>query len=182
VADRALYQLRPLHIEDKAMVLSWRNQERVRRFMYTDHVISTDEHERWLSQALANTSARYLIFEFNSRPVGFVSFSNLEPIQLRGSWAYYLGETDVPNGTGSAMEFLALDYAFEHLKIRKLCCEVFGFNESVIKLHQKFGFRQEGLFAAHVLKSRVFEDVVVLAIFASDWMKHRERMAKVCFR
>ena len=80
------------------------------------------------------------------------------------------------------MGFFALDYVFGPLKIRKLCGESFRFNESAIKFHQRFKFHEEGLLRAHVLKDGAYEDVVVFALFAEDWMKHREKIANLCFR
>jgi RimJ/RimL family protein N-acetyltransferase len=71
------------------------------------------------------------------------------------------------------MEFFALDYAFLILKIRKLCCEVFTFNGGVIKLHEKFGFIQEGRFIEHYLKNGKYEDIVCLAKFGASWVEER---------
>ena len=42
------------------------------------------------------------------------------------------------------METLALDYAFNELKINRLECEVLEFNSKVISFHKKFGFQEEG--------------------------------------
>lgn len=39
--------LREMRKEDLPVVLSWRNREVVRHNMYTSHVISEAEHQRW---------------------------------------------------------------------------------------------------------------------------------------
>jgi RimJ/RimL family protein N-acetyltransferase len=80
------------------------------------------------------------------------------------------------------MEYLALEYAFTSLDLRKLCCEVFSFNSPVVKMHQKFGFQQEGLYRGHILKSGQPEDVIALALFAEEWAQIKQRMERVCFR
>ena len=41
--------LRPLQADDKDQILAWRNSPDVRAYMYTDHVISPDEHARWFA-------------------------------------------------------------------------------------------------------------------------------------
>jgi len=79
------------------------------------------------------------------------------------------------------MEFFSLDYAFLTLKIRKLCCEVFTFNGGVIKLHEKFGFVQEGRFVEHYKKNEGYEDIVCLAKFASSWADDRPAFEKRLF-
>lgn len=168
------FSIRPIDINDKDRILQWRNSDRVRYNMYSDHIISQQEHDAWFARVLADTPVLCLIFLYQDKPIGFVSFTNVSAAHGRCYWAFYLGETDVPRGAGSVMEFFALDYAFLTLKIRKLCCEVFTFNEGVIKLHDKFGFVQEGRFVEHYLKNEKYEDIACLAKFGKNWIDERE--------
>jgi UDP-4-amino-4,6-dideoxy-N-acetyl-beta-L-altrosamine N-acetyltransferase len=149
--------------------------------MYTDHIITPDEHETWFNRALAAPNGVYLIFEIEGRPVGFVSFTNIDNRNKTAVWAFYLGVTDVPRGSGSAMEFLALSHAFELLGVRKLCCEVFSFNSPVVKMHTRFGFKQEAHYVAHVRKGDSFEDVIGLAMFRDDWSLNKNTLRNSCF-
>jgi UDP-4-amino-4,6-dideoxy-N-acetyl-beta-L-altrosamine N-acetyltransferase len=173
--------MRPLRAEDAQRLLRWRNSERIRANMYTDHKISPAEHNAWLARALSDDRASYLIFEYRRRPVGFVSFTGIDHLQGRCSWGFYLGETDVPRGMGSVMQCFALDHAFSVLGIRKLCSEVFAFNAESVSLHQKFGFSQEGRMVQHCLKNGRFEDIVSLAKFGSTWPQEREAFFSRCF-
>lgn len=63
--------------------------------------------------------------------------------------------------------------AFEELQLTKLCCEVFGSNEAVIAMHQKFGFRVDGTLRQHIWKSDHFEDVVTLSVTADEYRAGR---------
>lgn len=175
------FSIRPIEIKDKDCILRWRNLERVRSYMYSDHVIPQQEHDSWFNRASVDPSTSFLIFLYQERPVGFISFTNISRVHGRCTWAFYLGETDVPTGTGSAMEFFALDYAFMMLKIRKLCCEVFVFNASVIKLHEKFGFAHEGRLVKHNVKNGKYEDIVCLAKFGEKWIDERAKFRARCF-
>lgn len=173
--------LRPLTLADGERVLAWRNQDRVRANMYTDHVIAPAEHARWLERALVDERAAYRIFEHQGRPVGFVSFTDIRREHGRGTWAFYLGEADAPRGSGAAMEYLALDEAFGPLALEKLCCEVFVFNAAVIRLHHRFGFVEEGRFIRHYRKDGEMKDIVALARFAEGWSDDRQCLATVVF-
>ena len=175
------FSIRPLELSDKDCILRWRNSERVRSNMYTDHVISQEEHDSWFGRASADPTASFLMFLYEARPVGFISFTNIDRRHNRCTWAFYLGETAVPKGTGSAMEYFALDYAFTTLRIRKLCCEVFVFNAGVIKLHEKFGFVHEGRFIGHYMKNGAYQDIVCLAKFGHEWGQERELYRARCF-
>jgi len=175
------FSIRTIDTNDNERILLWRNSEKVRINMYTDHVISQLEHSNWFNNALIDKSAVYLIFSHEERPIGFISFTNINSYHSRCHWAFYMGENDAPIGAGSAMEFFALDYAFLTLKIRKLCCEVFTFNTSVVKLHEKFGFVREGLFVGHCFKNHKYQDVLTLAKFGSEWDAERESLMKRIF-
>ncbi len=175
------FSIRTVEIKDKDCILHWRNSERIRCNMYCDHIISHQEHDAWFRRALADTSSSYLIFLHEQRSVGFISFTNINRVHDRCSWAFYLGETDVPRGIGSVMEFFALDYAFLNLTLRKLCCEVFTFNAGVIRLHEKFGFLHEGKFVEHYVKSGKYEDIVCLAKFSKAWIDERDKFKKRVF-
>src|SRR5690606_7378254 len=54
--------LRRLTADDLPLVLSWRNHPDVRRFMYTRHEISAEEHARWFAEAEADPSRHLLAF------------------------------------------------------------------------------------------------------------------------
>lgn len=175
-------KLRPMAEQDRTRILSWRNQDRIRANMYTDHLIAPEEHDRWFDRALTDATAAYRIFEHQGRALGFVSFTGIDRMNSRCIWAFYLGEEDAPRGSGAAMEFLALDEAFGVLGIRKLCCEVFTFNAGVISLHQRFGFVQEGLLVRHYLKAGEWQDIVCLARFADAWPEDRDALTATVFK
>jgi UDP-4-amino-4,6-dideoxy-N-acetyl-beta-L-altrosamine N-acetyltransferase len=179
--DPSRIRLRPLAAADRDGLLVWRNSERVRRNMYTDHIIGAEEHRRWFERALEGGAAAHFIFALGDRSLGLVSFTAIANAHERCSWAFYLGEAGAPRGAGAAMEYLALCHAFEAMGIRKLCCEVFAFNESVIGLHEKFGFVREGRLAQHCRKNGRLEDVVCLARFRDGWEKDKPAYYARCF-
>lgn len=174
--------LRPLAPDDSARVLSWRNQDRVRAGMYSDHIITQDEHDRWFAAALIDPTAVYCIFEHQDRPLGFVSFTAINRVHDRCTWAFYLGEADAPRGSGAAMELLALDQVFDGIRIGKLCCEVFVLNAGVVRLHQRFGFVEEGRFVRHYRKNGEMQDIVCLARFAEGWASDRAALMDSVFK
>lgn len=174
-------RLRPMAAGDEARVLAWRNQDRVRAAMYTDHVIGGHEHARWFGSALTAADDAYLIHEHQGRPLGLVSISRVDRAHDRAEWAFYLGEADAPRGSGAAMELLALDHAFGSVGVSKLCCEVLGFNMGVVRLHKRFGFREEGMRVRHFRRGEEWHDVVLLARFAEGWAEDRAALLPAVF-
>ena len=172
-------ELRPLEAADKDRVLGWRNAPDVRRFMYTDHVISPDEHGRWFAGLEGDQTRRYWIVEARGQPVGLANLYDIDRRHQRSSWAYYLADPSVRGlGLGSFVEYWVLEHVFEELQLAKLWCEVLASNEPVWRLHQTFGFTLEARFRGHVVKEGAREDVLGLGILADEWRARRPAMAE----
>ncbi|MDB5425666.1 MAG: flmH [Phenylobacterium sp.] len=167
-------RLRLIGPDDSARVLAWRNSPQVSAYMYSDHQIGQDEHERWFAAALAASDRRYWIIEMDGEPVGLANLARMDLGARRCDWAYYLGEASTRGrGLGSRIEYIVLRHVFETLGLNKLWCEVLVENEGVWKLHESFGFVREALLRQHVFKDGRFQDVVGLGMLASDWAAAR---------
>lgn len=168
-------QLRAVRDDELGLMLSWRNAPAVRANMYTRHEIGLDEHLAWWQRTRERDDASYLMFEADGRALGIVAFTGIDRANRNAVWAFY-ADPDAPQGTGSRMEWLALERAFDTLALHKLSCEVLAFNDKVIRLHLKFGFQVEGTFREHHVVDGRFVDVVRLAILAPEWAARREAM------
>ena len=182
MAKREDYQLRPLQESDLEMVLSWRNSERVRANMYTDHIISLEEHQTWFKKIKDEPTVDYLICEFQNHPIGLVYFTNVDKNNNKCYWGFYLGETATPLGGGGALGFISMEYIFELVDFRKVCSEVLSFNNKSLKLHKKFSFQEEGCFKKHIYKNLEYQDVICLALFQENWLQNKNDIAKIVFR
>ena len=167
-------RLRLIAPDDSGRVLAWRNSPQVAAYMYSDHQIGQDEHDRWFGSALSAADRRYWIIEADGSPVGLANLARIDLGARRCEWAYYLGEPSTRGqGLGSRIEYIVLRHVFEALRLNKLWCEVLLDNEPVWKLHESFGFTREALFRQHVFKDGRFQDVVGLGMLASDWQAAR---------
>lgn len=173
--------MRPVERDDLERILEWRNSERIRTNMYSDHVITMEEHRAWFERTKQHSGSIYLIFEIRNQPAGLVYFADIDRNNGKSHWGFYLGAEDLPRGSGTAMGVIGLEYAFTQLNLRKLYGEVFAFNEASLRFHKKLGFVEEGRFAGHVLKSGVYEDVVSLALFREEWQKSRQALDAAAF-
>lgn len=179
--QREELNLRPIEEHDLDTVLNWRNTERVRSYMYTEHIITPEEHRSWFERTRQADFPSTLIFEYNGTPIGLKSFSQIDRHNNRCTWGFYLGETELPRGCGTAMGFMALEYIFEQQKFRKLCAEAFAFNDGSLKYHARLGFSQEGRFVKHVFKNGCYEDIISFAIFHDEWLVVKEALATKIF-
>lgn len=174
-----LGKLREIKPEELELMLSWRNAPTVRANMYTRHKISLDEHLAWWARTQNRSDQKYFMFEGEHGPLGVVGFTEIDTDNGNSTWAFY-ASPEAARGTGSRMEFLALEFAFGELGLHKLNCEVLAFNAPVIKLHQKFGFKVEGILREQHKVDQNFVDIYQLGLLAHEWNVQRiEMLAKL---
>lgn len=164
-------------IEDSELerMRTWRNSPAVRANMYTRHEISASEHLAWWERTRGREDQQYFMYERSGAPLGIVGFTAIDPANRNCSWAFYSAQ-EAPRGTGSRMEFLALEHAFGTMGLHKLHCEVLAFNTSVVGLHQKFGFAIEGTLREHHRMDGEYVDIIRLGLLASEWVGKRDEM------
>jgi RimJ/RimL family protein N-acetyltransferase len=114
----------------------------------------------------------FVVLSAIGKVLGVVSFQNYEEKQKKSSWAFYLDE-DVRGGLGAFIEFNFLDFSFIKIGLEKLNCEVIESNESVIKLHKKFYFSEEGLKRSEIIKNKNRVGVILLGLLREEWLSNR---------
>ena len=164
---------------DLATVLSWRNSDTIRKSMYTDHIITREEHRAWFDRISADTRLRHLIFEYRDRPVGVVNCADIGGQSCL--WGFYIGVSDAPRGCGSAMGFFALEHIFEHCGFHRVFGEVFAFNRDSLRFHKRLGFVEDNILPHHAEKDGKYVDVMRLILTAEDWQKIKPTLAHTFF-
>jgi len=171
--------LRAVREDDRPRLLAWRNDPAVSAYMYGDHVIGQDEHDRWFDGMAGSDRAAYWVIEVDGAPVGLANLADIDRKNRRCAWAYYLASPSVRGlGVGSYVEFWMIEHVFGGLGLEKLWCEVLLSNEAVWKLHMTYGFQREALFRHHVIKGGVPLDVVGLGLLSDEWPALRPALAE----
>lgn len=160
--------LRRIRADEIEQILGWRNHPSVREHSFDTRVIDLQEHKSWWARISQSEADMVLMYEDKGGPAGVVLFREINQISQNASWAFYASPLS-KKGVGGKMEFLALEYAFRELNLHKLYCEVLAFNQSVIRLHQKFGFAIEGVFKEQYWREGEYFDVYRLGILAHQW-------------
>jgi RimJ/RimL family protein N-acetyltransferase len=82
-----------------------------------------------------------------------------------------IGDRDYQgNGYGREAVTLLVDYGFRLLNLRKIWLETLAHNERAIRSYQAVGFVQEGRQHAHVWSDGRYADLVLMALFAADFV------------
>jgi len=164
--------LRPVNKEDLPALLVWRNHPDVRRFMYTQHVITLEEHLSWFEKVSQNPKQHLMLYCENQQPLAFCQFTVYQHL---AEWGFYLSP-DAPAGTGTRLGKSALDYAFGVQSWHRICGEALSYNHQSIRFHRKLGFTEEGRLREHVEIDAKYYDVLCFGLLKSEWHRKREEL------
>ena len=158
--------------EQKKSVREVRNQESVRKSMYTEHEIPLDEHLAWLERLKSDKGQIVFVVLVDNEVSGVASINEIDKLHLKSDWAYYLDE-NFRGGLGAALEFNLINFVFDELGLEKLNCEVIETNDAVVRLHKKFSFTEEGFRRKNIIKNNKRIGVYFLGLTKSDWLRDR---------
>jgi UDP-4-amino-4,6-dideoxy-N-acetyl-beta-L-altrosamine N-acetyltransferase len=178
---RSDYCLRNMIEGDLAQVLVWRNSDRIRSCMYTDNIITLEEHHNWYSRTLGNPNVANMILEFQGQPIGVASATQIDRHHGKCLWGVYLGDTAAPKGSSYVMGLLFLTFIFNDLSLRKVCGEVLAFNTDSLNFHRNLGFEQEGVLKEHVSKQETYVDVIIFGLLSKRWPEERSKIENRLF-
>jgi RimJ/RimL family protein N-acetyltransferase len=181
-----------------------RNQPDVYQYFYEYEPLSLETQEAWFKNFIADKSSRgsnQTVFmirartgkEFdplNPKPgifrqigdlnervvtIGSVSVYNIDRRSRKAEWGKLFLVGDVRGkGYGKEIEAFIYRYAFEHLNLHKLYCEVYSENESVIRLHERMGSRVDGVLREHVYNRGKYKDVTCMSITEDEYWSLKE--------
>ena len=154
-----------LSIEKKKMVLGWRNHESIRKWMYSDTIISTQEHADFLSDLIRDENNFYWVVE---NEVGFfLGTISLNKIDFQNKHAYigiYANPYNEIKNKGDLLIQCIKKLGFEITGLHTLKLEVIANNKKAINFYKKSEFNEEGKLKEFVFKDEQWHDVVVMGI------------------
>lgn len=159
-------------------VLKIRNEDSVRKWMYTDHIIGENEHLNWLNRLKHDaTQIIFAVLDDKNTPLGVVSVIAIDQLHKKANLAYYLTEKS-RGGLGTALEYAIINYIFDGLNIEKLNCETLEGNKTVVHLNKKFFFQEEGFIHSNIIKNGKRVGVRFLGLTKENWLANRTLFAK----
>ncbi|EAH8848247.1 UDP-4-amino-4,6-dideoxy-N-acetyl-beta-L-altrosamine N-acetyltransferase [Campylobacter lari] len=122
-----------LNQEEIKLVLKWRNDESIAKFMKTQN-ITLKEHLSFLSSLKTNTTKKYFLVYDDKIIIGVINFINITNNSCE------FGLYGIKKGVGNLLMQKIKSYAFSVLKIQTLNACVFKENTKALNLYLKHGF------------------------------------------
>jgi UDP-4-amino-4,6-dideoxy-N-acetyl-beta-L-altrosamine N-acetyltransferase len=127
-----------LTLEQKKMILEWRNHPDVRKWMYTDNKISLINHLKFI-ESLKNTKDKlYFLLQNETESVGVFDFIDI----TKDSCEFGLYANPNLRAMGKIIMNEIIKYAFEVLKVSKLKAGILKDNKKAVSLYRSYCFQE----------------------------------------
>jgi len=161
------FRFRPPTPDDAAILLDWRTRPDVTRFMFTDIENPSVEAQRaWLAAVSAREDLRHFVIEVaaENRPIGYLSFTDIDRSRRRCSSGLYIGEADDRRRYAGFLPRFIFDYCFHVLDMDVFVNAYMEGNARLIRSQSLLGYREVGVLKRHVWKYDRWHDVHLLEL------------------
>ncbi len=94
---------------------------------------------------------------------------NISFVSSTATVGLWFGKDHVNKGYGSEALTLFVAYLFEHLNIRKIKLNVFGFNKRGIRCYEKVGFNVEATLKDEIYRHNQYWDEYIMTYYKKDF-------------
>ena len=170
------YYFKALKEEDLELVLKWRSDPFINRYMYTEVSNDLEQHKKWFSQKVSNNpNVKHWIIEYQNQKIGCI-YVELHKNQNWCTWGFYIGDPNSRFLGGMIPPYLYnyLFYKFSETrldseKIQIIKAEVFSANTQILKLHLMHNYVIDGIKEKYVTKGDTCFDVHFLHLTKERW-------------
>lgn len=164
------FTTRKIQERDLELIMCWRMDPEVTRYMFTDPVLTLKGQYRWLKEIEEDTNVKYWMIEVDENPVGVINLININWEKKISSWGYYIGNKEYRSLLlAISLEMSLFDYVFNKLGFIELHNEVLSLNDGVIKLHIACGEHIVYENIGEVEKKGIKYDVTHMSITNQEW-------------
>ena len=169
IEDVCLINFVNLSLEEKKMILGWRNHDMVRIWMYSSHIISFEEHLSFI-EGLKNDNKNFywLVRDKAGLDLGVVYLNNVD---LNNKNAY-LGIYANPNNEKLKVGKILIEslkvLAFKIWNLHTLKLEVVNLNKRAIRFYKNAGFEKEGILREFLYIDSMWHNIEIMGIINSS--------------
>lgn len=133
---------RRVELKDSDLLLQWRNDPLIYRYLFHPSPVAPIDHEKWLNNVVKNNSVLFLIAEYKGTPSGTVRFDFIDDFKETEVGIYLAPEM---HGKGKGADMLSAAEHFaatEYQQLRKLIAKVLLVNIASEKMFYKADYKK----------------------------------------
>ncbi len=124
--------------KETEMVLKWRNDKNIRKWMFTQDIIKKKDHISYIKLLKSNKNKSYFLVKYESKYIGVINFTWIDTKNKKITIGLY-SNPDL-KGFGKLLMSEILIYAQQVLKAKTVVVEVLKDNKSAVKLYKSYYF------------------------------------------
>lgn len=166
---------RRIREDDLEMIMNWRMMPEITKFMNTDPKLTLDGQKKWFQKINQSKTDFYWILEVDGVPSGVISLVDYNKQQVH-TGVYIAVKEKRSLKLTMYLQWNLYRFAFEHMKVHKVCEEVFSMNKAVNRILDMCGSKREGVLREHIFKNGEYFDVVVRGILRCEWEELKKKI------
>ena len=125
--------------DEKKIILEWRNNPNIKKWMYTQDDITLESHLNFIDSLKNSKEKLYFLVKKEDENIGVIYFT-----QIKSNESLVMGIYANPNlkGYGKVLLETIIYFSFEILKVEKIFSEVYFENERAFSLYKIYGFKE----------------------------------------
>lgn len=165
--------LRALEPEDYKISVKWRNDPEIQNMVGgPKYFVSSEKEKEWVERAIndSNRIVCAICLCENDKYIGNIMLQEINWINRSAHIPVMIGDKE-EWGKGYATEarMMMLKFAFEERGLERIWAEVLESNVGSLKLHEKCGYKVEGLMRNSIFKNGVFQNQYLLSVLKEDF-------------
>lgn len=173
-------ELKYLSDADVEQIRVWRNQDFVKKNMFTQHEITEEEHRKYMNSIRKDENKSLFLFYLNQKPFGVFHYQYYpEGDYVMGG--NYLISRDY-EGYGVLQVYFINEILFRHLKFRKNYYEILESNKKLLSMNKKIGGTQERILRNHAKIGKTYQNVYCFSLLADEWDKKKKKIEDLVFQ
>jgi len=120
---------------EKNEILSWRNNEHVRKWMHNSNIISQSDHYKFIKTLKENKNKQYFLVKEQNKKIGVINFIRMDEYTEFGVYT-----NPEYRGYGKKLMTTICNHGFEDMNLDRLVAEVFSHNKKALNLYLNFNF------------------------------------------
>ncbi|MCV6607688.1 MAG: UDP-4-amino-4,6-dideoxy-N-acetyl-beta-L-altrosamine N-acetyltransferase [Campylobacterales bacterium] len=140
MGDFQLINFVDLELSLHQLILTWRNNKEISKWMYSQDKILINDHLSFVKTLKESQTKKYFLVKQAEKYIGVIDFTNMDMEKRTCDFGLYTNPE--LKGFGKDLMSLICKYSFEELGLRKIFAEAFFDNEKAIKLYESFNFKK----------------------------------------
>ena len=155
--------------ETQLQVLKIRNEKSIRKQMFNEDEISTNEHFSWIERLKTDQSQQYfIIIDESQQPVGAVNLKRIDN-NKNAELGFYKSINHDEKGMMTKCLSVFIDYSFNTLGLEKIYSEAIEGNQKSINIHRRLLFLDEGFLRSHIIKDGKRVGLYLYGLLKDEW-------------